>query len=79
MLGTGFPDALHSRVIDPPLRAFNWPLDGDIRILGGTETEAEIDMFSSFMHYWIQKMRKIKLENLAYIFILESQGNDNEE
>jgi hypothetical protein len=43
MLGTGFPEALHSSVIDPPLRAFNWPLDGDIRILGGTETKEEID------------------------------------
>jgi hypothetical protein len=43
--------------MDPPLRAFNWPLDGDIRMLGGTETEADTRVFSSFMHYiYIYKM-----------------------
>jgi hypothetical protein len=40
--------------MDPSFRAFNWPLDGDIRILGGTETEAETRAFSSYMHYMIK-------------------------
>ena len=36
MLGTGLPEALHSNVIDPPFLAVNWPLEGDVLILGGT-------------------------------------------
>lgn len=34
--GTGFPDALHSRVTAPPFLAVIWPLDGTARTLGGT-------------------------------------------
>ncbi|KAJ4447387.1 hypothetical protein ANN_09393 [Periplaneta americana] len=47
MLGTGFPDALHSKVMDPPLRALSCPLDGDIRMLGGTTTKGEREAFSA--------------------------------
>lgn len=36
MLGTGLPEALHSSVIVPPLRAVSCPLAGDVRMLGGT-------------------------------------------
>lgn len=39
MLGTGLPEALHSNVIVPPFLAVSWPLAGDARILGGTETK----------------------------------------
>lgn len=34
--GTGLPDALHSIDTDPPCFTVNWPLDGTIRIVGGT-------------------------------------------
>lgn len=34
--GTGFPDALHSSVMVPPLRAVSWPVCGTARMLGGT-------------------------------------------
>ena len=46
MLGTGFPEALHSKVMDPPFRALSCPLDGDIRILGGTETHEKVKPFN---------------------------------
>jgi len=36
MEGTGFPDALHSRVTDPPLRAVTDPPAGWPLITGGT-------------------------------------------
>lgn len=39
--GTGLPEALHSKVIEPPLRAVSWPLEGDVRILGGTENKIQ--------------------------------------
>lgn len=35
--GTGFPEALHSKVTAPPFRAVICPLDGTARTLGGTE------------------------------------------
>jgi hypothetical protein len=37
MDGTGFPEALHSKVTAPPFRAVICPLDGTARTLGGTE------------------------------------------
>lgn len=37
IVGTGFPEALHSSVTAPPLRAVIWPLDGTALTLGGTE------------------------------------------
>jgi polyferredoxin len=37
MEGTGFPEALHSKVTAPPFRAVICPLDGTARTLGGTE------------------------------------------
>lgn len=39
MAGTGLPEALHSNVTDPPFLAVNWPLEGVVRILGGTVTQ----------------------------------------
>lgn len=36
MDGTGFPDALHSKVIAPPFRACTCPDVGTARIVGGT-------------------------------------------
>lgn len=36
IVGTGLPDALHSSVMVPPLRAVNWPVCGTARMLGGT-------------------------------------------
>lgn len=39
IFGTGFPEALHSNVIEPPFRAVNKPLAGVVLILGGTETD----------------------------------------
>lgn len=37
IVGTGLPEALHSKVTAPPLRAVIWPLDGTARTLDGTE------------------------------------------
>jgi hypothetical protein len=34
--GTGLPDALHSSVTEPLLRAVSWPVVGTARTLGGT-------------------------------------------
>lgn len=42
IVGTGFPEGLHSRVIVPPLRAVSCPLAGDVRILGGTGTQISV-------------------------------------
>lgn len=39
--GTGLPDALHSIDTDPPVFTVNWPLDGTIRSVGGTEKKKQ--------------------------------------
>jgi hypothetical protein len=40
MVGTGLPEALHSKVTEPPLRTVIEPVEGWLRIVGGTETKA---------------------------------------
>lgn len=39
IVGTGLPDALHSRVTVLPFLAVTWPLCGRARRVGGTETK----------------------------------------
>lgn len=39
IVGTGLPEALHSKVTVPPFLAVNCPVEGDVLILGGTKTD----------------------------------------
>ncbi len=41
IFGTGFPEALHSNVIEPPFRAVIMPLVGNVLMLGGTVIKKE--------------------------------------
>lgn len=56
--GTGFPDALHSNVTAPPLRAVICPLDGTALTDGGTEIES---LKKLFKRKRLQKTRHLLL------------------